>query len=98
MEISFTSRELAELYECETRAEDYPPDIVDNFFYHLSTVVAAEGEADLLRLLSLPLEIYEGQYLLRLGDRWKLSLLIKTTAHSQVVEVDLIHVLERGAL
>jgi plasmid maintenance system killer protein len=98
VEIFFASRELAELYECETRAEDYPPDIIDSFFYHLSTVVAAESEADLLMLLSLPLETHGSQYLLRLGNGWKLSLLIRMTAHSQVVEVDLIYVLERSAL
>ena len=98
MEIAFASRELAELYEREAGVEDYPPDIVDNFFYQLATVAAAESETDLLMLASLPLETHEGNYLLRLGKEWKLSLQVKVTPQSQVIEVDLIHILERSVL
>lgn len=98
MEISFASRELAELYECEARAEDYPPDIVDNFFYQLATVIAAKSEADLLSLRSLPLATRGDYYLLELGDSWSLSLLIKKAPHTQVIEVDLVHALERSLL
>ncbi len=98
MEISFALRELAELYECEAGTEDYPPDIVDNFFYQLATVAAAKNEADLLSLKSLPLTTCEDYYLLELGDSWSISLLIKTALRTQTVEVDLVHTLERSLL
>ena len=98
MDIFFASVELKELYTSETGAEGFPPNVVDNFFYQLSVVEAAEGEPDLLMLHSLPLESNGERYLIRLGDGWNLSLLIKTTASSQAVEVNLVRVLERSVL
>ena len=98
MEISFASRELTELYECEAGAEDYPPDVIDNFFYQLATVTAAKNGADLLALKSLPLTTSGDYYLLELGDSWGLSLLIKPALHTQTVEVNLVHALERSLL
>lgn len=98
MEISFASRELVELYEREAGAEDYPSNVVENFFYQLTTVSAVESEADLLSLKSLPLTTHENYYLLELGDGWSVSLLIRSVLSVQTVEVDLIHTLERSLL
>ena len=98
VDIHFATTALEKLYENELGAERYSPVAVDNFFYHLAAICAAESEADLLRLESLPLEPYGGQYMLRLDSDWMLTLSIQVNTHSQVVGVDLVQILGRRVL
>jgi plasmid maintenance system killer protein len=96
--ISFASRKLERLYEEEVGALNFPREVMDNFFYHVQSVSAAQSEADLLMLQSLPLIIQGSHYLLRLGSEWNLSLSIQNTMGAQTVLVDMFHALERSSI
>jgi len=93
MEIFFSSDRDALLYTKELGGEQYPRIVVENFFYHLDAIQAANSEADLLMLRSLPLKFSNGSYLIALNEAWVLALKITTKNSREIVEIKLVKVL-----
>ena len=89
VDVLFASETIATLYTREAGHEIYPAEVLENFYYHLAAISAAESEGDLLMLRSLPLSILGNVYFIRLGPDWVLSFSVRTIDSSQVAVVDL---------